>query len=109
MNKIQVDGTTVDFFEFKDEKFQVFTFNTETCQPPEPMVNAMLGLQLLNNSNQRLEMINHKSPVGLFPKIENDFNYDVTVLDETGKVKVVFTKKETSDGTTDFKQNNCDG
>ncbi len=34
--------------------------------PPEPMVNAMAGLRLLDNSNKKLIMINHKTPGGLF-------------------------------------------
>lgn len=109
MEKIEVTGSTVDFFKFLDGNTTVFTFDTSACQPPEPMVNGMCGLQLLSESNQRLEMVNHKAPMGLFPKVEADFNYEVIDLDETGKVKVVFTKKQDANNSTDFTQNSCSG
>jgi hypothetical protein len=105
MKKIEVTGSTVDFFE-KEEG--VFTFDTSECQPPEPMVNAMCGLQLLKDATQKLEMINHKPPMGLFPKIADDFNYDVQDIDN-GMVKVVFTKKDDAKNSTDFTQNSCSG
>jgi hypothetical protein len=105
MKKIEVTGSTVDFFE-KEEG--VFTFDTTKCGPPEPMVNAMCGLQLLENSTQRLEMINHKPPLGLFPKIVDDFNYEISELDD-GMTKIVFTKKEDAKNSTDFGQSSCGG
>lgn len=109
MEKIEVTGSTVDFFKFVDGDTTVFTFDTSSCQPPEPMVNGMCGLQLINESNQRLEMINHKAPMGLFPKVEADYNYEVIDLDDNGKVKVVFTKKQDAKNSTDFTQNSCSG
>jgi hypothetical protein len=109
MEKIEVTGSTVDFFKFQDGDITVFTFDTSACQPPEPMVNGMCGLKLLDKPNERLEMINHKAPMGLFPKIEADFNYEVIDLDDNGKVKVVFSKKEDAKNSTDFTQNSCSG
>lgn len=109
MDKIEVTGATVDFFEFKDGDTEVFTFDTSMCQPPEPMVNGMCGLTLIKQKNQRLEMINHKAPMGLFPKVEDDFIYEVIDLDENGKVKVIFSRKEDAKNNTDFTQTSCDG
>ena len=109
MEKIEVKGSSVDFFKFKDGDTTVFTFDTSACQPPEPMVNAMCGLQLITQSNQRLEMINHKAPMGLFPKVEADFDYEVINLDDNRKIKVVFSKKEDAKNSTDFTQTSCSG
>lgn len=109
MQSIEVTGSTVDFFKFLDGDITVFTFDTSSSQPPEPMVNGMCGLQLLSEPNQRLEMINHKSPMGLFPKVEADFDYEVIELDDSGKVKIIFTKKEDAKNSTDFTQNSCSG
>jgi hypothetical protein len=109
MEKIEVSGATVDFFKKEEEGITVFSFDTSSCQPPEPMVNGMCGLQLIKESKQRLEMTNHKAPLGLFPKIEADFNYEVIDLDDNGKVKVIFTKKEDANNSTDFTQNTCSG
>lgn len=104
--KIEIENSTVDFFEFIKNDLKYYYFDSSECAPPEPMVNAMLGLQLLKNDNEKLIMVNHKAPGGLFPKIENNFNYEVINI-EDGKVQVVFTNKNDSIGTTDFSQNSC--
>ncbi|WP_458701632.1 hypothetical protein ACKGJI_05770 [Sulfurospirillum sp. 1307] len=108
MEKIEVTGSTVDFYKKEEEGSVIYTFDTSATQPPEPMVNAMCGLQLLNNKTDKLEMINHKPPMGLFPKIEADYDYEVVDI-EDNKVKVIFTKKPDAKGTTDFTQNSCNG
>ncbi len=107
MKKIELEGTTVDFFEELVDGLKTYKFDTSRCGPPEPMVNAMIGLQLLDKDSQ-LVMINHKSPKGLFPKIQGDFDYFEEPV-EGGKVKVTFTKKVDASNTTDFTQNSCNG
>jgi uncharacterized protein (DUF2249 family) len=107
MQKIAVTGATVDFFKSEKEGITFYQFDTSKTPPPEPMVNAMAGLQLLD-ANARLVMINHKSPQGLFPKIEADFDYVVQELAD-GNVKVVFRKKAQSANSTDFSQTSCSG
>ncbi len=42
--QIEVAGATVDFFTYKMGETQYFEFDTSKCGPPEPMVNAMAGL-----------------------------------------------------------------
>ena len=105
--KIEVEGATVDFFKSIKDGCSVYYFDTSKCGPPDPMVNAMVGLQLLDEKSS-LVMINHKAPAGLFPKIEHDFNYEVTELDD-GRAKMVFTKKDDSESKTDFNSTNCHG
>lgn len=107
MEKIEVLGATVDFFKSIENGLTTYQFDTSRCGPPEPMVNAMAGLQLLDKDSQ-LVMINHQSPGGLFPKIESEFNYESSTL-EDGKAKVVFTRKDGAQNTTDFTQNKCSG
>lgn len=104
--KIEIENSTVDFFEFIENGLTVYYFDSSECAPPEPMINAMLGLQLLDDGNKKLVMINHKAPGGLFPKIENDFNFEVSNI-EDNKVKVEFNSKNYSNVTTDFTQNTC--
>jgi len=104
--KMEIENSTVDFFEFKDNGLQFYYFDSSECAPPEPMINAMLGLQLLKGDDERLIMINHKAPGGLFPKIESNFNYEVTNIEEN-KVKVEFSHKTGSQPKTDFTQNSC--
>lgn len=107
MEKIEVLGSTVDFFKSVQDGLTTYQFDTSRCAPPEPMINAMVGLQLLDDNSQ-LIMINHKSPGGLFPKIENDFNFSECST-EDGKAKVIFTKKSNINNSTDFSQNSCSG
>jgi len=104
--KIEIENSTVDFFEYLEDDIKFYYFDSSECAPPEPMINAMLGLQLLKDDNDRLIMINHKAPGGLFPKIENNFNFEVTNIEEN-KVKVEFSHKVGSRPSTDFSQNSC--
>lgn len=105
--KIDVAGASVDFFKYIQNGITTYQFDTSKCGPPDPMVNAMAGLQLLDDNSQ-LVMINHKTPGGLFPKVEAEFNYEVEEL-EDGRAKIVFTKKAGAASTTDFSANTCSG
>ena len=92
MEKIEIEGSTVDFFKGKENELTTYQFDTSECAPPEPMINAMVGLKLLDENSQ-LIMINHKSPIGLFPKIENNFEFKEEYLRD-GRVKIIFRKKQ---------------
>lgn len=74
MEKIEIKGSTVDFFKTVENGLTTYQFDTSRCGPPEPMINAMLGLQLLDDNSQ-LIMINHKPPMGLFPKVEANYDF----------------------------------
>lgn len=106
--QLQLEGSTVDFYEYIQDGLTHYYFDTSECGPPEPMVNAMIGLQLVNDSSKQLVMINHKPPGGLFPKIEQNYNYEIVALDD-GRVKVLFTYKEGTQQSTDFTSNKCSG
>ena len=67
-------GASVDFYK----KDGWIGFDSSSCTPPGPMVNAM---------------INHKFPAGLIPKIEANFNYEAQDL-PNGVVRVKFTPKD---------------
>ena len=105
--KIALENSTVDFFEYIQDGLTYYQFDTSQCAPPEPMVNAMVGLQLLDDENKRLIMINHKSPGGLFPKIKENFDFDVSEIDNGQNVQVIFKHKTGSQSQTDFSQNSC--
>lgn len=100
--KIKVDNSTVTFYE--DENY--YYFDTSLTAVPEPMINAVAGLQLLDE-NKKLIMINHKIPMGLFPKIEAYFDYEIEEL-EDGNIKIMFTKKVNNQLKLDI-DTNCKG
>lgn len=79
-------GASVDFYK----KDGWIGFDSSSCTPPGPMVNAMVALNL---AVKGVVMINHKFPAGLIPKIEANFNYEVQDL-SNGLVCVKFTPKD---------------
>ncbi len=105
--QIEVMGATVPFYTYEEEGVIVYQFDSSKSGHPEPMINAMAGLQTIKK-NEKLVMINSKAPMGLFPKIETDFNFEVQNL-EDGMVKVTFTIRGEGDASTDFTNTGCAG
>lgn len=88
-SKIEVAGATVDFFKLEKDGQSTYFFDTSKCGPPDPMVNAMSGLNLIKDTDSKLVMINHKAPGGLFAKLDSSISYDAQDID--GFVQVTFT------------------
>lgn len=88
---LNLEGSTVEFYEFDKENIKYFYFDSSSCTPPDPMVNAILGLELVKDSN-KLIMINHQIPNALLTKISNTFDVDIAPLDN-GHVKLEFSLK----------------
>ncbi|MCK5294745.1 MAG: hypothetical protein KAJ49_08840 [Arcobacteraceae bacterium] len=105
--QIEVNGATVPFYKYDENGTTVLQFDTSKSGHPEPMVNAMCGLKVLS-SNEKLIMLNSKPPMGLFPKVENEFNFEHDEI-APGLTKVVFTPKTSSDANTDFNDTHCNG
>ena len=106
--KIEVAGATVDFFKYNEGDTEVYEFDTSRCGPPEPMVNAMAGLKLIDGPNKKLVMINHKKPMGLLNKIGENFDIaDKKLYD--GKVALEFTYKEGASEKATLDDASCEG
>ena len=104
-SKIDVTGASVDFFKLEKDGESTYYFDTSKCGPPDPMVNAMCGLKLIKGTNDKLVMINHKAPGGLFAKLEDDISYEAETL-ESGLTKVVFSSNNSSSANTDLENTN---
>lgn len=104
---IEVAGSTLAFYEFEDEEYIYYYFDASMTAPPEPMVNAMAGLRLLDASNKKLIMINHRLPAGLFPKIEGYFDFEIGENSEGNSVVVFTYNSKTHEA--DLTQTHCDG
>lgn len=83
--KVSLANATVDFYE-NDE---YLAFDSSKCMPPEPMINARVGLNSLK-PNQKLIMLNHKNPLGLLPSVKPYYEIETTQKD--GLFWLVFTK-----------------
>ena len=106
--KIVVDGATVDFYKLEKDGQSTYYFDTSKEGPPHPMVNAMAGLGMIKGTNDTLVMINHKTPGGLFAKLEDDVKYIIEELDD-GLVKVVFSYNDNAETESDLTQTSCAG
>ena len=105
--KIEVIGATVPFYKYIENGVSFLQFDSSKCGHPEPMINAMSGLQTIKD-DEKLVMINSKAPMGLFPKIQDDFNFELDEL-ENGNAKVIFTKRTEGKAKTDFDDTGCGG
>ncbi len=104
--ELKIENSTVNFYEFIQNGSKTYYFDSSECVPPEPMINAMLGLQLLKHKDDTLIMINHTAPNGLFPKIQSNYNFEILNIDN-GKVEVTFHYKLGTAASTDFSDNTC--
>jgi len=105
--QVEFEAATVPFYKYTIEGQEYLQFDTSKCGHPEPMINAMTGLQNLSN-NEKLVMINSKAPMGLFPKVEKDFSNIVEEL-EDGNFKITFSKITDSSEDTNFNDTACNG
>ena len=105
---IEVPGATVPFFTYKEGETQVYEFDTSKCGPPEPMVNAMAGLKLIDSPDKKLVMINHKKPMGLLAKIEENYLIEEEALSD-GRVKLIFSYKPGASESANLDDSHCDG
>ncbi|MRI59022.1 MAG: hypothetical protein C6H99_05905 [Epsilonproteobacteria bacterium] len=106
--KVPVEGATVDFYRWSEGDTTYYAFDTSRCGPPEPMVNAMAGLKLVTDPNTKLIMINHKMPMGLLNKIEQNYDIQKEELDD-GRVKLVFSYKPGESERADLNDSHCHG
>jgi len=106
--KVAVEGATVDFYKVAKDGESTYYFDTSKEGPPQPMVNAMAGIAVIKGTNDKVVMINHKAPGGLFAKLDDDVKYSVEDLPD-GLVKVVFSYNEDASGESDLTQTSCAG
>lgn len=102
---VKVENATVEFK--KGTMGSITTYQFDTSKGGHPMVNAMAGLALLKDDDQ-LIMLNHCAPTGLFPKIEDEFDFSQQEL-PNGLTQIVFSKKSEAQNTTDFSATSCGG
>lgn len=105
---LEVAGATVPFYTYQMGETQYIEFDTSKCGPPEPMVNAMAGLKLLDNPNTKVVMINHKKPGGLLDKIGENYEIETEKM-EDGRVKLIFSYKVGESEKANLSDHSCHG
>ena len=105
--ELHVQGATVPFYKYHEGDYEVIEFDSSSCVPPEPMVNAMIALQMLK-AGMKLRMINHRSPAGLYPKIQEYFQIHESQM-ENGKVLVEIIFQKSKSEFADLNDKSCKG
>lgn len=108
VREFQPSGATVPFVEFEKNGTKYFGFDSRSCVPPEPMVNATIGLKMLDNENKKLIMVNHRSPVGLLVKVEEFYDIKTKEL-ENGAVELTFSYIDGKSNKADLTDSSCAG
>ena len=107
-SKLNPQGATVDFFNFQEKDIHYYYFDTSLRAAPEPMVNAMVGLNMIKDNDNKLVMINHQKPMGLFNKLLETFDVQTFELDD-GNYQMVFSYKEGLSEQADLSDSHCSG
>jgi hypothetical protein len=86
---IEVPRATLDFYKYEEDGLTYYEYDATKCQPPEPMVNTMVGLSLLKSENDRLVGIFFHEPFPLYQRIPLTIGHEAKEL-ESGDVRVTF-------------------
>jgi len=86
---VEVPKATLPFYKYEKDGLVYYEFDATQCTTPEPMVNAMAGLQMLRDKNDRLVGLFFHKPIPLLGRVEGYFAYDVEETKE-GDVRITF-------------------
>jgi hypothetical protein len=90
--QVEVRGATLKFYKYEADGLVFYEFDATECSPPEPMVNALHGLRMLKEENERMVGIFFHEPTPLFERVGEHFIYEVEEL-PSKDVRVVFKKR----------------
>ncbi len=88
---IVVPRATLDIYNYEENGLNIYEFNATECSPPEPMVNTIVILEMLQKENDRLVVIFFHEPVPLYERLAQNFSYESKEL-ESGDFEVTFKK-----------------
>jgi len=89
---VKIPRTTLDFYRYEKDGLIFYEFDATKSLAPEPMMNAMVGLEMIKNKNERLVGIFFHQPMPLLQRIEAYFSYEAKEL-ENGDFSIVFQRK----------------
>ena len=89
--KVDIPMTTLDFYKYEKDGVTYYEFDATECSPPEPMVNTMNALRLIQSDKERLVGRFFHEPTPLYAKIANHFSYEAEEF-PNGDYKITFKK-----------------
>lgn len=90
---LSVPRATLDFYRYEENGLIYYEFDATGCQPPEPMMNAIIGLSLLKGKNDRLVGIFFHEPFPLYERVPLTISHEAIEL-ENGDFKITFKLEE---------------
>jgi len=88
---IKIPNATLDFYKYEKDGLVFYEFDATNSCVPEPLINAMAGLEMIKNENERLVGIFFHEPIPLFNRISSYFDYACEEL-ENGDYRIVFKR-----------------
>ena len=90
--KVDIPMTTLDFYKYEQDGLTYYAFDATECSPPEPMVNTLNALRMIQSENDRLVGRFFHEPTPLYAKIADFFTYEAQEL-ENGDYQITFKKR----------------
>jgi uncharacterized protein (DUF2249 family) len=88
---IVVPRATLDIYNYTEDGLNFYEFDATECSPPEPMVNTIVVLEMLQDEHDRLLVRFFHEPVPLYERLSQNFSYESREL-ENGDFEVIFKK-----------------
>ena len=88
---IKLPRATLDFYRYERDGLLFYEFDATASQPPEPMVNTIVGLNALQNEQDRLVGIFFHEPIPLYERLGSKIIHEATEL-ESGDFRIVFKR-----------------
>jgi len=89
---VQVPRATLDIYNYEEDGLNIYEFNATECSPPEPMVNTIVSLEMLQTESDRLKVTFFHEPQPLFERVSTLYSYQSEEL-EGGDFLVTFKKR----------------
>jgi uncharacterized protein (DUF2249 family) len=89
---VVVPRATLDIYKYKENGCTIYEFDATECSPPEPMVNTIVTLEMLQNEDDRLKVTFFHEPQPLFERVSALYSYE-SQEQEGGDFLVTFKKR----------------
>ena len=90
---ISIPLTSLDFYTYEKDGIQYIEYDARECSPPEPMVNTINALKMLQDDTSKLVGKFFHEPFPLYERIAPHFSYTAKEL-ESGDFEIIFTRKK---------------
>ena len=88
---VTVPRATLDIYNYQEDGLNIYEFDATECEPPEPMVNTIVSLEMLKNAEDILRVKYFHEPFPLYERVSSSFSHESQEL-ENGDFLVTFKR-----------------